>query len=119
MENLRPYTDDHPQPPDTIRFVLLSDTHNVTDNLRVPDGDVLLHSGDFSDCGKPENIVHFNEFLGRLPHPHKVVIAGNHDLSFDIENWEGIQKNFGFPPDTDPNAIKASLTNCTYLEESG
>lgn len=27
----------------------------------------------------------FNAFLGGLPHRHKIVIAGNHDTTFDRE----------------------------------
>jgi hypothetical protein len=30
----------------TVRFVVLSDTHNQHDRITVPDGDVLLHLGD-------------------------------------------------------------------------
>ncbi len=71
----------------TIKFVCVSDTHGLCDRLVVPDGDVLLHAGDFSNVGEPEIVEEFNEWLGRLPHPIKVVIAGNHDLSFDVENY--------------------------------
>ena len=37
-------------PSSKLRFVCTSDTHNQTDgyNFQIPDGDVLLHAGDFS-----------------------------------------------------------------------
>ena len=44
-------TDDSTYDPATkVRFVCTSDTHNQTDryNFQVPDGDVLIHGGDFT-----------------------------------------------------------------------
>lgn len=34
-------------------------------------------------CGHISEVKEFNKFLGSLPHKHKIVIAGNHELSFD------------------------------------
>jgi predicted phosphohydrolase len=42
----------------------------------VPPGDVLLHAGDFSMTGNLEPVRKFNEWLGKLPHTTKIVIAG-------------------------------------------
>jgi len=67
------------------RLVLLSDTHGYHGSLRVPDGDVLVHAGDLSGTGKPRELEAFARFLDRLPHRHKVVIAGNHDFLFERE----------------------------------
>ena len=49
------------------RFVVLSDTHNRHNELEIPDGDVLLHCGDFTTQGLLHHVVSFNKFLGRLP----------------------------------------------------
>ena len=51
----------------TVRFVCISDTHSfesktmaATTALEViPAGDVLLHCGDFSNVGRPEEIATF------------------------------------------------------------
>ena len=63
---------------DVIRVVCVSDTHNqiskVTHNF--PDGDILIHAGDFSEAGHISEVKAFNEWLGSLPHKHKIVIAG-------------------------------------------
>lgn len=67
------------------RLVLLSDTHGLHDRVRVPDGDVLVHAGDLSRAGRPREVEAFASFLARLPHAHKVVIAGNHDFLFERE----------------------------------
>jgi Icc-related predicted phosphoesterase len=60
-----------------MRIVAISDTHSMHDRINVPDGDVLVHAGDFTGGG--ESMRWFVEWLGELPHKHKIVIAGNHD----------------------------------------
>lgn len=67
------------------RLVLLSDTHGSHDAVRVPDGDVLVHAGDFTRSGRAHEVEAFARFLGRLPHAHKIVVAGNHDFLFERE----------------------------------
>jgi len=69
-----------PKAPDTCRFVCVSDTHARHDRMIMPEGDVLLHAGDFSSIGLMNDITRFSEWLRDLPYQHKVVIAGNHDI---------------------------------------
>jgi len=40
-------------------------------------------AGDFSNTGTRKEIKQFNKWLGKLPHAHKIVIAGNHDTTMD------------------------------------
>ena len=68
-----------PSPP--ISVVCISDTHNTQPN--VPDGDILLHAGDLTNRGSFEELQAQLDWLKSLPHRHKVVIAGNHDLLLD------------------------------------
>lgn len=79
----------NPKPPGTIRLVCQSDTHTKEFKLvhPVPDGDIYLHAGDFTSTGTLEQIRSFESFLSKLPHKHKVVIAGNHDVTFDEEYY--------------------------------
>jgi len=84
-----------------MRIVCLSDTHGQHRRLRVPDGDLLLHAGDFSMAGRPDEIESFDRWLGTLPHPHKVVVAGNHDFLFERE----------------PDRARALLVNASYLQD--
>ena len=49
-----------------------------------------------------ERIVDFNQWLGKQPHRHKIVIAGNHDLMFERH----------------PGAARELLGNAIYLENS-
>ena len=77
----------NPITPDKIRIVCISDTHSLTSHLKrtIPDGDILIHAGDFTRCGHLQEVREFNTWLGTLPHKDKIVIAGNHELSFDQE----------------------------------
>ncbi|KAK6627146.1 hypothetical protein RUM44_009623 [Polyplax serrata] len=122
----------HPVAADKLRIVCVSDTHSLTNHIKfkIPDGDVLIHAGDVSQCGRVEEIIDFNDWLGKLPHKHKIVIAGNHELSFD-EDFKSSQKSnkrnkiptFGIPKHKIEEAIaspspKQYLSNCIYLEDS-
>ena len=64
-----------------IRVVCISDTHGKHRNVKVPDGDVLIHGGDFTHFGKIEDAVDMNDWLGELPHPYKIVVDGNHEAN--------------------------------------
>ena len=46
------------KPENSVRFVVLSDTHEKQEALKshVPNGDVLLHAGDFTLHGKREKV---------------------------------------------------------------
>ncbi|KAK0395306.1 hypothetical protein QR680_001218 [Steinernema hermaphroditum] len=70
--------------PDHVRFVCVACTHGaVLDPSQIPLGDVLLIAGDFTSCGLPKEVKAFNENLGHLKHPFKIVIGGNHECTFD------------------------------------
>ena len=42
-----------------------------------------MHCGDFTDLGKEDEVTDFNEWVGELPYKHKIIICGNHEISFD------------------------------------
>ena len=46
---------------------------------QVPDGDILIHAGDFTQFGKEEHAEDFNRWLGEQPHKTKLVVLGNHE----------------------------------------
>ncbi len=68
------------------RIVCLSDTHNFHEQIRVPDGDILIHAGDATGRGTIAEIERFNFWLAKLPHEHKIFVAGNHDWLFETNN---------------------------------
>jgi len=46
-------------------------------------GDIFIHAGDFTDYGREEDFTNFFSKLERLKFKHKIVIAGNHEISLD------------------------------------
>ena len=68
-------------PPDPIRVVCVSDTHNTRPVL--PFGDVLIHAGDLTENGSFDEVQAELKWLSNQPHKYKVLIAGNHDVLFD------------------------------------
>lgn len=65
------------------RVVCLSDTHGRHHDLEMPDGDVVVHAGDFSKRGRPAEVLAFLEWYAALSYPHKVLVGGNHDFLLD------------------------------------
>jgi Icc-related predicted phosphoesterase len=86
-----------------MRIVCISDTHNLSDGVAVPDGDVLLHAGDLTMMGSIDEVVRAHDWLAALPHPHKVVVAGNHDFLFERQ----------------PAAARDLMRELVYLEDEG
>lgn len=87
-----------------MRVICISDTHSLHWKLdhAIPDGDLLIHAGDITSSGDLADVKSFNQWIGHLPHPHKIVIAGNHDFCFE-RNREVAQGH---------------LSNCRYLQDS-
>ncbi|RLN89643.1 hypothetical protein BBJ28_00022917, partial [Nothophytophthora sp. Chile5] len=80
----------------SMRIVCVSDTHGLHEQaLRVPDGDVFIHAGDFTDTGERDEVLAFNAFLGKLPHRYKIVIAGNHESTFDRQFYPRYWQQYG------------------------
>lgn len=125
---------------DKVRIVCMSDTHSLTPHIKfdIPYGDIFIHAGDFTRCGGLEEVIDFNSWIGRLPHKHKIVIAGNHELSFDRTFTHPLSRSpsdgprslhvvdeiptLGLPRDNIAEAINTKnirdcLTNCTYLQD--
>lgn len=123
-----PFPPSTPIAEDKIRFVCISDTHGKIEGskLHMPSGDVLLHAGDFTQKGHMNEIQKFNSYLGALPYKVKVVIAGNHDLTFDDNITEASLRTFGVQKSTVESylserglkSVKQMLTSAIYLEDS-
>lgn len=70
------------------RIVCISDTHHrygqgmSYPELKLPEGDVLVHSGDATMQGSESEVATFNEWLGRQPFRHRIFVPGNHDWIF-------------------------------------
>lgn len=87
---LRPKAAIHSTTP--IRVVCISDTHcNVP--IHIPDGDMLVHAGDLTNAGTPDEIQAQLDWLNTLPHKHIVAISGNHDSYFDPRSRSTLRKS--------------------------
>lgn len=91
-----------------MKLVCISDTHSLHKQLPpLPDGDVLIHAGDFSSLGYLHEVRNFTEWFQSQPHKHKIFIAGNHD---------------GMPykePALFREVVKEYAPDVIYLENSG
>jgi hypothetical protein len=57
-----------------LTIVCISDTHELHRELDVPDGDILIHAGDFTMFSRSPNAIRdFDAWLGELPHRHKLL----------------------------------------------
>lgn len=88
-----------------MKLVLISDTHEMHEQVTIPPCDVLIHAGDLTGRGSPARTQMALEWLDRQPAKHVICIAGNHDFFF--QNY--------------PDAAKDLLANTRvkYLENSG
>jgi len=98
-----------------LRFVCMSDTHGNHNKYKVPHGDFFLHAGDWSDFGNKTEVESFITFLDTLPHQYKIVIAGNHEATFDPEHMK--TKDDTKLYDQNYTSLKPKLKeHCIYLE---
>jgi len=110
-----------PKPDRWTRFVCFSDTHGLHDSIpRVhrPEADVLLHGGDFTNTGELEQIESFSKWLRAYPAGEKVVIAGNHDVTFQEEYYERAWARFHPFSRYNSRECRSALSHCTYLEDT-
>jgi predicted phosphohydrolase len=85
-----------------VRIVAVADTHLFHRALVVPDGDVFVHAGDMCRGGDLVELRTAADWINRLPHRHKVIVAGNHDWAFARE----------------PGAARAMFPAAHYLEDA-
>eukprot|EP00656_Telonema_subtile_P016431 TRINITY_DN18679_c0_g1_i2.p1 TRINITY_DN18679_c0_g1~~TRINITY_DN18679_c0_g1_i2.p1 ORF type:complete len:328 (-),score=39.27 TRINITY_DN18679_c0_g1_i2:71-1054(-) len=122
VEPVEPMDPATPCRPGYLRFVCISDTHGLHRDIaeQIPPGDVLVHTGDFTNTGEAEQVQDFSEWLLSLPHTHKIVIAGNHDVTFEPEYYENrAADRFHKRNKYEPEHVRSLLQNCVYLENAG
>lgn len=79
----------------------ISDTHGLHHRLgALPPADVLVHSGDFTNCGTEKEVLDFLNWFISLPYAHKIFVVGNHDLClWDADNIADLPDNIYFLQD--------------------
>ncbi len=77
-----------------MKILHLSDTHSRHRALgKLPEADVVVHSGDFCMVGSEAEALDFLNWFCDLPHPHKIFICGNHDDCLYGANIGGLDQN--------------------------
>jgi len=122
LDHINDNGDFQEQKPESVRIVMISDTHDSHHMIDdIPDGDILIHAGDFTQNGSPTDVYQFSKWFASQPHKHKVVVAGNHDITLDADFY---QKEGHRWHGRDLKDFKASLTAMRenpkfhYLEDS-
>lgn len=100
------------------RLVMISDTHGQLSQIKVPNGDILLHDGDWTYRGEQAEMKKFGSHIKKLPHPIKILIPGNHDLTTE-ENTENFHKDWlkWLNPDSTMNIVinqEFEIANLTF-----
>jgi len=50
-----------------------------------------VHTGDFTNQGTLEEVKYFDDFLATLPHKHKIIVCGNHEVGISHLTWDKIK----------------------------
>lgn len=90
-----------------MNLVVLADTHGKHSSLSVPDGDILVHAGDFTERGTFAEVHDFARWWDDQPHDHKIIVAGNHERKLE----RGCVKR--------PDILRTLRDVSTYLEDGG
>lgn len=88
-----------------MRVVCISDTHGQIRDIPggIPDGDVLIVAGDICLGTEGLQLDAFGAHMRRLPHKHKILVAGNHDWGLFNANTTEYDK---------------LMSDVTYLQDS-
>lgn len=71
-------------------IIAISDTHGSHRKLILPKCDILIHCGDACSHGNEEQLYDFLQWFSEQNATHKIFVAGNHDLMFDLEPEDAI-----------------------------
>jgi Icc-related predicted phosphoesterase len=95
------------------KIVIVSDTHmqhgqagGPLDSSKMPDGDLLIHCGDWGYKGDLYELVNFSEWLNELKYKYRLIVvtSGNHDFIFESENAKA-------------RGIIGAVPNVVYLQD--
>lgn len=68
-----------------MKLVCISDTHGHHRKVDVPEGDILIHTGDVSVLGTRPDLYDFTRWFVKQPHKYKIFVPGNHDRCLEEE----------------------------------
>ena len=73
-----------------MKICVISDTHNQhlefeMPGNELPEADAIIHCGDFSNS--QSQMEYFIRWYSHLPYKYKILIAGNHDIALEEEDF--------------------------------
>ena len=102
-----------------MKIVCISDTHSLQDFMThpIPQGDILIHSGDISNKGGEKDVTNFiNWFKNIEGFKYKIFVSGNHDFCFEKINQPHHKGDYDWLH-TLMWEDDLSESNVTYLED--
>lgn len=66
-----------------LKICAISDTHCRHSEFTIPRCDILIHAGDSTFFGRPDEISNFVAWFEKQPATYRIMIAGNHELGLD------------------------------------
>ncbi|OHS99673.1 Ser/Thr protein phosphatase family protein [Tritrichomonas foetus] len=85
-----------PKASNAIRLLCFSDTHRRHEQIpsdSIFPADIALCAGDFSKGGRMDGIKKFYNWFKSLPVSHRIMCAGNHDWTLDLDFFPSFQYN--------------------------
>ena len=67
-----------------MKIVVLSDTHSLHNQVKIPKCDLLIHAGDITGNGSDAHFKNFLYWLDSLPAKYIIFCAGNHDEALQV-----------------------------------
>jgi Icc-related predicted phosphoesterase len=87
-----------------MNAIFISDTYGQHESILLPQGNIIIHAGNFTKTGTELEAKDFLQWFSQLPYEHKIFIAGTHDHFFE----------------RDPERARQAVpSNVIYLEDSG
>jgi Icc-related predicted phosphoesterase len=83
-----------------MKITFISDTHSSQSFIPNEDllgGDLIIHSGDYSNRGFFNETLDFFEWFSSLNYEYKIFIAGNHDFIFQDDPNKALESLKSYP----------------------
>ncbi|QIW96111.1 hypothetical protein AMS68_001629 [Peltaster fructicola] len=108
--------------PVKVRVVCISDTHghSTGEGFKLPAGDVLVVAGDLTNQGSLHELKKAAHWLEQADFEHKIITAGNHDLSLDVRYQAKHAEGWNVTPVAaeECRQLIRNIPGVTYLEHN-